>query len=79
MNKRLTGKTLGMVFFGTNKETGDEEILECYMLAPWERKLDEKEACKILFDRVGGYWNVNEEFWERKGYEDFGMKCVEVV
>lgn len=79
MKKEVRGRTLGMVFFGTNKETGDEEILDVLMLAPWERELDEEKGCEILGDRICGYWNANEKFFERRGYEDFGVRSVEVV
>lgn len=69
---------LGVVFVGAKKETGEEEILECYMLAPWERKLDEAEAHKLLMDRITKYWDTDEQFWANQGYEDFGMKLVVV-
>lgn len=79
MRKDIRGRTLGMVFYGVNKETGDEEILDVLMLAPWERELDEEEANEILGNRICGYWNSNEKFFERRGYEDFGVRSLEVV
>lgn len=68
-------RLMGMVFVGTNKD-GEEEVLETYMLAPWERKLDEMEAHSILFDRMCKSWNNDEEFHASRGYEDFGMRSV---
>lgn len=68
-------RLMGMVFVGTNKD-GEEEVLEIFMLAPWERKLERKDALELLIARVNKSWDGDEQFHARRGYKDFGMRTV---